>query len=937
MKHATALILLSSLCRLALTAPSLTSIDTGYTITKVRTAVRQGQSRIVASSYEGTVLAIGHDGKRLWRNELSGFMNHDLWCADVTGDGSDEILAANADGSLYCLDSAGRLLWSFRPSEPPMYAVCVVHDAKGVPYVVCGGYDCSLYYLSAAGKLVKALASSNYSVQKPWGSENWRKPRHIANFLRPVRRADGSECLAVHGVMNSMQAGGKLYLMEPLATEPFRVVSDNNRGIGSLHVADADGDGNEEILTGTSGMIFNSTVYVTDPFTGRQRMLPLAPLRPKVDHFGYRVAQAEVIDDGGQTRYLILLGSQAVVVPLDLDAGKAEVLRCGYAFYDLWRDRRTGLLYLAGSQSGGSCVHIIDTRDPGWKQAYAALKPPGKIESILANTAVVRKQLEAFQAPKWERQPATVHIGVGRGLPEHRARLKSQIESRYSSPVFLRDFWEARVEDWDRSAMTSETYRRKRDGRRKYTASQREILEQILPIYNDYAGVSYWGGHGSDPFFYSMDTRKKLLEGAKGKYTALVFPELEDRSAEFQFVMDELMYPLAELCRTRNARIYIRTKNVFWLGTVYEPYWNRLVSGELANVFVPLMEETTDKCMDVTVAGRLGIWASGAVDKLGARCAWDNPSFDRLRQFSYQRLPSHFLRNMVYSLAFGATEINAAQTDYTSLYWELIAKGALYIPKRSEIVSFSPVHLSMRRPDRRFLDEGSNVKWTVFYDAKQEAANPLLFSHLNGSWPAAPVTEWDFSRYAAGVRDRRQNFLPPYENGLVLITPPQNGAFADSDAPRGRLTNHLHPLYRSIMKEFITDGRNYYSADGQKTYAANSGYHRQIEAEIRERAKLLPLTVSGNVAWVCAQTAPKHLRLTLVDGGYLNPSDRVATVSFNTVQPTRIIDLLSTKALALSHPRQVEVPVPCGLFRFLDIEIAEPLMGGEDSRPTRLP
>ena len=45
---------------------------------------------------------------------------------------------------------------------------------------------------------------------------------------------------------------------------------------------------------------------------------------------------------------------------------------------------------------------------------------------------------------------------------------------------------------------------------------------------------------------------------------------------------------------------------------------------------------------------------------------------------------------------------------------------------------------------------------------------------------------------------------------------------ADTDAPRGKLTDHLHPLYKDITCEFITNGRHYLSADGNQTYTADT-------------------------------------------------------------------------------------------------------------------
>jgi hypothetical protein len=268
--------------------------------------------------------------------------------------------------------------------------------------------------------------------------------------------------------------------------------------------------------------------------------------------------------------------------------------------------------------------------------------------------------------------------------------------------------------------------------------------------------------------------------------------------------------------------------------------------------------------------------------------------------------------------------------DHMSLAWELVAQGALYVPKREEIVSFSPVFLSMIQPDEHYLEEAENHKFSIFYNREFEENNPFVFSRMNASWMAAPVTQWDFSRYASGVTDRRQNFIPTFPNGTVLITPPQNGVFANPSAPRGKLTDHLHPMYRDTMTECITDGRYYYSQDGTRKIAADQGY-KMVEAAIENSAERLPLTVSGGVAWSCAHTSPTHLRLTLIDSGYLNPQERTAQVQFRAVTPTRMVDLLDGKTFDLTDPTAVFVDVPLGLFRFIDIEFDNPFFGRQEN------
>lgn len=358
---------------------------------------------------------------------------------------------------------------------------------------------------------------------------------------------------------------------------------------------------------------------------------------------------------------------------------------------------------------------------------------------------------------------------------------------------------------------------------------------------------------------------------------------------------------------------------MFWQTSVYEPMWSRFMAGEFSDVFVPSMEETSDKSMELSLAARMGLWASGVVDDWGARCARDNASFDRLRQHSHQMLPNHFLRNQIYNIACGARYINNFPVDqeYMSVLWELIAKGALYVPRREEIVSISPVHISMARPDARFADDGNNVKWTIFYDEKFERDNPFVFSRLNGSWPGAPVTRWDFSRYAAGVGDRRLSFLPPYPNGLVLITPGREGGEA-------ALRSMLHPLYGDILKEYVTDGRHYCSQGGKEKHAADT-YYKIVERDIAKSAAEIPLTVSGNVAWVAAVSSPRHIRLTLLDGGYIDPGDKTAAITFNTVTPVAITDVLANRSIAIENKKAAQVHIPCGLFRFIDVEIKEAL------------
>jgi len=907
----------------------IVSIETGFTILKVRTAQKNQQSYIVASSYEGTVLGVSYEGKTLWKNKLSGFMNHDIYVRDLDNDGKDEIVTANADGSIYCLNSEGKLLWKFQKNEVPMYAVSIIQK-DGNSYVVAGGFDKNIYYISSKGKLVKQINSSVFSIEKTRVRNNKEVPPtnvSTANFIRTIQKQNGEEFLVLLATNNQMNIPGTLYFFNPLEEIPFQKKSIKRdksikgklriRPLGNINIEDVNNDGHQDIVLGSSSHVNDAlvtTYFIKEDTFSFQKLNKIK--------FGYDIAHTTIIKENGENTYLVRIGSQIHLFKLNASNNNVERLVGKYAYNDLHKDVKNNKIILASAQSGGSAIHILDIDNPNWKKDFKKLKPQGKITTIIKNTKAIRNDLQKYTKSTLENKSQPVYLMTEK-VPNSLIRLKNKLFKEHQNPTFLNSLHMREVEKWDKSVLQNNKYKKSKDRRKKYTLSSKEAVNQITATYKDAPGIAYWAGHGNDPYMFQISTTKKVLDKANGKKTVLIYPELEDHSNNLDFLVEDLIYPLANYAKDKNANIFLRSKHNFWLGSNYTKPWSKLMSGEFADVFVPSMEETSDKSMELSLAGRLGMWTSGAVNSWGTRAVPDNASFDRSRQLGYQRLPNHFLRMLIFHTAYGAQFINnfAVDQEYLSIYWELIAKGALYVPKRSEIVSFSPVHVSMKEPDHHFIKEGSNVKWTTFYDEEFENNNPAAISRLNGSWAGAKVTQWDFSRYAAGVKERRLNFLAPYKNGLVLITPPQEGVFTQKNVVRKKLKDNLHPIYKNILQEYITDGRNYYSADGKQTFKADE-YYKTIETAIQENANKIPITVTGDVAWVVAQVSSKHLRLTIIDNGYINPEKSTAIVTFNTVKVKKITDILNKEEFKETNA-STKINIPLGGFRFIDIELKE--------------
>jgi len=910
---------------------AITSIETGLTILKVRTAKNKQQSYIVASSYEGTLLGISYDGKILWKNELSGFINHDVYIRDIDNDGKDEILAANADGSIYCINSDGKLLWKFSRNTAPMFAVSAIKKDNKT-YVVAGGFDNSIYYISDKGEFLKQIISTTYSKEKLRKFIGKKLPAgnlSMSNFIKTFKNPDGKEKLVVLGTNNHMQTVGTLYFFNPLEDKPFKskkiTKSKSFKGklrirpIGDFNIVDFDNDGFKEIVLGASSHVNDLLVTTyntkTDEFSS-DKMNKIS--------FGYDIAHTEVVSQNNKKTYFTRAGSKIHLYEPGSSDKNLERIVGKYAYNDICKIPNENKVVLASSQSGGSAIHIINLDNSKWKKSFENLVAKGKISTILKSTKEISDNLKKYTKPASENKSQRVYLMTEK-IPNNLKGLKNQLFQEYQNPYFLNSLNMRNVENWDRSNVPNEKYKNSRDRRKKYTLTSEEAFNQITAKLENAPGIAYWAGHGNDPYMFNINTTKRVIDKAnsENKKTVLIYPEMEDHTKNAMYLVNDLAYPLAEYAKTRNTNIFLRNKHNAWFGIVYLEQWKRLMSGEFADVFVPSMEETTDKSMELSLAGRLGLWSSGVVNNWGTRAVPDNASFDRSRQLGYQRLPNHFLRMLIFHTAYGAQFINNFSIDqqYMSIYWELIGKGALYVPKRNEILSFSPIHLSMKKPDPHFIDDGSNVKWSVFYNEEFEKNNPFVFSRLNGSWPGAPVTEWDFSRYAAGVKERRLNFLAPYKNGLVLLTPTQEGVFAQPNVTRKKLSENLHPFYKNILKEYITDGRNYYSADGKQTFKADE-YYKVIEKEIQENAKKLPITVSGDVAWVVAQVSPTHLRLTIIDNGYINPEESTAIVTFNNIKINKISDILNGEEFKEVNS-STKINIPLGGFRFIDIELKE--------------
>ncbi len=82
-------------------------------------------------------------------------------------------------------------------------------------------------------------------------------------------------------------------------------------------------------------------------------------------------------------------------------------------------------------------------------------------------------------------------------------------------------------------------------------------------------------------------------------------------------------------------------------------------------------------------------------------------------------------------------------------------------------------------------------------------------------------------------------------------------------------------------------------------------------------ADRLPVIVRGNVAWTVVRLDPSHVRVTLIDSGYIDPAERQAEIVLQHLNGISCRDILSGKPLDLID-QSINLSVPAGSMRVID-------------------
>ena len=853
-----------------------------------------GEATLVSASYDGTVLCHSLSGKPIWENRENRGFPYDLAVGDLDGDGLDEALLASSDGALYAIDGDGKLLWTFR-REPPLLQVAVSRGPDGRPIVLTGGMEKKLYALSAGGEVLSTWESP-YAVRHIRSGDILGEGRDIAAVV--TSKNDSSRCFLQlfepAGLKEVWKKPVGLQTKNPTEGSKFYVPWAGYKvSPKSLLVLDIDGDGKEEVVM-ADAFDTKGEVSAYDAKGEKVRTWSTRGLRNRA----YRMnLLSRIRFPGRETDHILgLFGNQIVIYGLE---GKIETILDGtYAHTISAFDPRSRRLFLGSSVSGGDGIYSFDLADANWEAAFRNLKPAGKMERIERNLATFARQIEDFERPEYQRPPRPATVITGRSRDEIEERFLDGFDYRNVEFVQFNLF----TENYDRDILEGE-WKTKRETRHKYRDTAEEIIAFAAEREAKKEPFALWAGHGNDPFYLRLSTIEGLLKAAPTTARALVFPEMERTDDAMAYAVRSHLLPVAGLCQEHGvARVVLRNKNIFWNGSCYLDLWrDSLLGGEYRSVFVPSMEETNGRTQDVSLSGRMGLWLTGKFDRISGRAVTDNANFCRFWEWGAQQKQHHLVRSMALRAALGADLflVNIYQGDERDMapLYRMLEKGVIAIPNREELLSVSDVCLGMKTPSPAFLEHGKNGHDISGYAPDRP---PLVFDRMDCYWGGAPTAEHDFARYGMGCDRRMLNFLPRNPYGLIASVP----ADTDLDA---------FAQFRTML---VTDGEVFYDDAGKKISPAE--FRDGALARLEDAAARLPVRVRGDVAWTVARLDSRHVRVTLIDSGYLDPADRDAEVVLQHLDGVSCRDLLAKQDLPIKDSA-VQLTVPAGILRVLDI------------------
>lgn len=840
------------------------------------------------SELDGGVSCYTVTGKKLWHNPTEDpAVLFEIEAIDVNGDGCDDLVSASGDGSITCWDSTGKLNWKFCGDRKIRFnEVAVLKRGQDVT-IFAGGNDRMVYALDRSGKLIDSQEFPG-AIRK----------LEVGDFMK-----EGEPLLLVMTLKHDKSGWASFGFYDPdhLATEAADLSSKKcpkrMRGIiTDLRVTDLDKDGRDDLMVFTNEspkmcVINGEFKEIAGYDTSKETDKDLKRSKQRYAHTsGISVAPVrdEILLQFGRTFYLLDSKGQLKDWSGSMDAR--------FPMADFCYHPQAKRLFGVGSVSGDNGVYEFDLKKDDWWKDHTQWT--GRMAEVNQNLETLYKQVVDFKPPSYQKPAKKPWVmGYGGEIPTEIASLN------FNEVIFVQQ--QSWGENYDRSAILAacgEEYGAKRDKRKKYEDTQADLVGAAKALEKDGTPFTVWAGHGSDPFYVSIDTLEAVLAAAPTTCYGFIYAEMANTSdPRVHYFIEEYMPRLAAACRKQGrAKLHFRYKQTFWATTVHmHPWCDLFLSGKYGDILSPATEDTNSTTQELNLAGRVGMFVGGYVNDYGMRLIDDNPTGWRPLAPGRQKTISPFLRSGVMRAAYGARygvlwNFKGQDGPGLELLMGLMGSGVLPQANAEDILSIGSWHLMDEIPaeiEERAQGLGHDISQYL------ESDSDRVISSSEVHWGGASVPEYDFSK-TLGVDYRWLNFMPELPYGMIPIAP---ASYADQ-------------LKKQAIPYSVSDSQSGI-VEGQKISAEKFGPVMMKKA--KGGAATLPILVKG-AAWSAIRLDKNHVRLILIDPHYLDPRNCDVTVTFQLGQPKTVRDILSKQNLKIVN-EQTQLTIPAGSMRFVDV------------------
>lgn len=836
---------------------------------------------------DGSVACYTLEGKQLWRNPTqSPAVLFEIAAVDVDGDGRDDLVSASGDGSVTCWKSDGSLAWKFTGAHKIRFnEVAVLKRGKDVT-IYAGGNDKVVYALDGEGKLI---TTQEY-------------PGVIRKLEVGDFKEDGAPLLLVITLSSDKYNWSSFGFYNPdtlkeIASLDYKAAPKKMKGMMTdVRVADVDKDGRDDVMYFVSAKlamsIFNGEFKEIASFDAAKQTDPkVKRIVERYSHVnGISVAPArdEILMQFGQVHYL--LDSKGNLK----DWSGAASSR--FSMADFCYHPAVDRLYGIGSISGGNGIYEFDMQGNDWWKTNTEWI--GRLAEVTDNLETLYDQMLAFEPPAYQQPASTPWVMAYNG------KISNEVMHRdFNKVIYVKhQMWSENYDRSDIINVVGEESGARRDPRKPYNLSQAEIVTKATAFEAANEAFVVWAGHAGDPFYMSIDTLEAILEAAPTTCHGFIYAEMANtEDPRNHYFINHYLPRLAAACRKQGvAKLHFRYKQLFWATTVHmDPWADMFLSGKYADVLSPATEDTNSITQELNLAGRVGMFAGGYVNDFGMRLIDDNPTGWRPLAPCRQKTLSPFLRSGVMRAAYGA-RYGVLHNFYgftgpdMTLLLGLMGSGILPRVEAEDILSIGSWHLMEKIPhdvEERTHSLGHDIS------QYQEADYDRVFAATDVHWSGASVPAYDFSK-ALGVDYRWLNFMPELPYGMIPIAP----------------ASYRAELTKKGVLYSVSDSQSG-RVDGQKIAAEKFGPILMKTAQ--SGASKMPLIVKG-AAWSAIRLDKKHVRLILIDPGYLDPQERQAEIFFQQTKPKRATDILTKTAFKISG-NSLSLSVPAGSMRFVDL------------------